>query len=151
MPAPAQVAVSRPGRRLIASRAVISRRLRATGEFPALQILHISNTAITPEDRIRGLEHADVYLVEPVEAEVLIATVHALIENQGGNIRYVKATGGSATGYSNLAFCEELAGRPEAAEGDYQRGLVTLGILMLLAAGIMLYLHQNLQQRRKSG
>jgi tetratricopeptide (TPR) repeat protein len=38
--------------------------------------------------------------------------------------RYLKATNNSATGYSNLAYCEELAGRPEWAETDYQRGIV---------------------------
>jgi tetratricopeptide (TPR) repeat protein len=37
--------------------------------------------------------------------------------------RYIKATGNSAAGYSDLAFCEELAGRPEWAETDYQRGI----------------------------
>ncbi len=37
--------------------------------------------------------------------------------------RYVKATGGSAGACSNLALCEEYAGRPEQAEADYQRGI----------------------------
>ncbi len=37
--------------------------------------------------------------------------------------RYVKATNGSAAAYSNLAFCEELAGNPGAAEADYQKGI----------------------------
>lgn len=37
--------------------------------------------------------------------------------------RYVKATNGSAAAYSNLAFCEELAGNPGAAETDYQKGI----------------------------
>lgn len=37
--------------------------------------------------------------------------------------RYVKATSGSAAAYSNLAFCEELAGNPGAAEADYQKGI----------------------------
>ncbi|HWE97444.1 MAG TPA: tetratricopeptide repeat protein [Tepidisphaeraceae bacterium] len=37
--------------------------------------------------------------------------------------RYVIATDGSATGYSNLGFCEELAGNPNAAEADYKRGI----------------------------
>lgn len=37
--------------------------------------------------------------------------------------RYVKATNNSASAYSDLAFCEELAGRPEWAETDYQRGI----------------------------
>jgi Tfp pilus assembly protein PilF len=37
--------------------------------------------------------------------------------------RYIAATENSATGYSNLAFAEELAGDPNAAEADYQRGI----------------------------
>ena len=59
----------------------VCRRLRAseTGP-PALQILQISNTAVTPVDRVRGLEQgADVYLTEPVDGSVLVATVHALL------------------------------------------------------------------------
>ena len=37
--------------------------------------------------------------------------------------RYVQSTGGSATAYSNLGFCQELAGDPDAAEEAYKRGL----------------------------
>lgn len=37
--------------------------------------------------------------------------------------RYLKATDGSADGYNNLAFCEELAGNPMAAEDDYRKGI----------------------------
>ena len=37
--------------------------------------------------------------------------------------KYVKATDDSAGAYSNLALCEELSGRPELAEADYQRGV----------------------------
>lgn len=37
--------------------------------------------------------------------------------------RYVKVTEGSAGAYSNLALCEEYAGRPEQAEADYRRGV----------------------------
>ena len=37
--------------------------------------------------------------------------------------RYIKATNDSALGYSNLAFTEELAGTPVAAEYDYKQGL----------------------------
>jgi tetratricopeptide (TPR) repeat protein len=37
--------------------------------------------------------------------------------------RYVKATDGSAAAYSNLAFCEEMAGNPKDAEADYLRGI----------------------------
>ncbi|HEX4795929.1 MAG TPA: tetratricopeptide repeat protein [Humisphaera sp.] len=37
--------------------------------------------------------------------------------------QYVKATDSSAEAYSNLAYCEELAGNPAAAEADYRRGI----------------------------
>jgi signal transduction histidine kinase len=59
----------------------VSRRIRAaeTGP-PTLPIVQISSTAVTPADRVKGLERgADVYLTEPVEPEVLVATVQALL------------------------------------------------------------------------
>jgi tetratricopeptide (TPR) repeat protein len=37
--------------------------------------------------------------------------------------KYVKATNGSATAYSNLGFCEEVAGDPAAAEAAYRKGI----------------------------
>jgi tetratricopeptide (TPR) repeat protein len=37
--------------------------------------------------------------------------------------RYITATDGSATGYSNLAYTEELAGNPVGAEADYKKGV----------------------------
>jgi tetratricopeptide (TPR) repeat protein len=37
--------------------------------------------------------------------------------------RYVKASGESADAYSNLAFCQEMAGHPEVAEGSYLQGI----------------------------
>jgi DNA-binding response OmpR family regulator len=59
----------------------VARRLRVPESAPqAPQILQISNTAVTAADRVRGLEHgADVYLTEPVESGVLVATVNALL------------------------------------------------------------------------
>ena len=59
----------------------VARRIRAAfPTLPGIQILQVSNTAITPADQVRGLQHgADVYLTEPVEPTVLIATVQALL------------------------------------------------------------------------
>jgi tetratricopeptide (TPR) repeat protein len=37
--------------------------------------------------------------------------------------RYVKATGGSAIAYCDLAYAEEWAGKPAAAVSDYQRAI----------------------------
>jgi two-component system, sensor histidine kinase len=59
----------------------VSRRLRAQNPtLPGIQILQVSNTAITPADQVRGLQQgADVYLTEPIEPTVLVATVQALL------------------------------------------------------------------------
>jgi signal transduction histidine kinase len=59
----------------------VARRLRAsTTGPPAIQILQISNTATSSADQVRGLEHgADVYLTEPVDATVIVATAQALL------------------------------------------------------------------------
>src|SRR5918996_166267 len=55
-------------------------RLKADDEFPAVQVLHVSATAITDEDKVRGLSGgADAYLVEPGNPEVMVATVRALL------------------------------------------------------------------------
>ncbi len=37
--------------------------------------------------------------------------------------RYIEATGGIASGYSNLGFCYEMAGNIDAAEEAYKKGL----------------------------
>lgn len=37
--------------------------------------------------------------------------------------RYIATSNGSATAYSNLGFCQELAGNPAAAEAAYLKGI----------------------------
>lgn len=37
--------------------------------------------------------------------------------------QYIKLTGGSATAYSNLGFCQEVAGNTAAAEAAYKAGI----------------------------
>jgi signal transduction histidine kinase len=55
-------------------------RLKADDELPAVQVLHVSATAVTDEDKVRGLSGgADAYLVEPGNPEVMVATVRALL------------------------------------------------------------------------
>ena len=55
----------------------VCRRIKARGPTPA-QVVQVSSTAITTEDRAAGLHHgADAYLIEPVPPEVLVATVRA--------------------------------------------------------------------------
>ncbi|HEY1976405.1 MAG TPA: SpoIIE family protein phosphatase [Candidatus Baltobacteraceae bacterium] len=58
---------------------VVCERVKA-GTDNALPVLHVSATAITPSDRSEGLRRgADAYLVEPVDREVLLASVAALL------------------------------------------------------------------------
>jgi signal transduction histidine kinase len=59
----------------------VTRRVRTDyPAVPAIQILQISSTAVTPSDRVKGLEQgADVYLTEPADSDVLVATVHAML------------------------------------------------------------------------
>jgi signal transduction histidine kinase len=71
----------------------VTRRLRAAQrEPPSLQILQISSTAIENSDRIRGLEQgADVYLTEPTDSQILIATVRALLRVRRAEVALASA------------------------------------------------------------
>jgi two-component system, sensor histidine kinase len=47
---------------------------------PAIQILHVSSTAVEESDRAKGLNYgADAYLPEPIDSGVLVATANALM------------------------------------------------------------------------
>ncbi|HVT88721.1 MAG TPA: tetratricopeptide repeat protein [Tepidisphaeraceae bacterium] len=54
---------------------------------------------------------------------VLYAQLHQYDDAVNAWKQYVKATDSSATAYSNLAYCYELAGRPADAEGAYKLGI----------------------------
>src|SRR5262249_8913929 len=68
-------------------------RLRSTaGAALAPQIVQISGTAISRADRVRGVEQgADVYLREPIDGEVLVATIHALTRARRAEIALAAA------------------------------------------------------------
>jgi signal transduction histidine kinase len=58
----------------------VCRRLRNNPETAALTIVHISASSIMGKHQARGLDSgADGYIVEPVEPEVLVATLNAFI------------------------------------------------------------------------
>jgi signal transduction histidine kinase/BarA-like signal transduction histidine kinase len=58
----------------------ICRRLKDSENTPAIQVLQVSQTAVTDADRALGLDlGADMYLIEPVGAQVLLASVRALV------------------------------------------------------------------------
>ena len=56
------------------------RRLKAEPATARIPVLHITASYMTPADMARGLESgAENYLVEPVEPEVLIATINSVL------------------------------------------------------------------------
>jgi signal transduction histidine kinase len=58
----------------------VCRRIKAEYPSPMIQVLQVSQTAVTEDDRARGLDQgADMYLIEPFGPTVLLATVRALL------------------------------------------------------------------------
>jgi signal transduction histidine kinase/BarA-like signal transduction histidine kinase len=58
----------------------VCRWLKEDAGPPSIQVLHVSQTAVTDADRARGLDGgADMYLTEPFGSAVLLATVRALL------------------------------------------------------------------------
>jgi signal transduction histidine kinase len=62
----------------------IARRIKADPATAAIPILHLSASATDEASRALGLNSgADAYLAEPVEPELLLATVRALLRRRG--------------------------------------------------------------------
>ena len=58
----------------------VCRQLKREFNIPGIQVLQVSQTAITEQDRAHGLDQgADMYLIEPFGSAVLLATVRALL------------------------------------------------------------------------
>ena len=58
----------------------VCERIKQDAATASLPVLHVSATAITPQDRASGLSRgADAYLTEPVDPAVLVATVNAAL------------------------------------------------------------------------
>jgi signal transduction histidine kinase/DNA-binding response OmpR family regulator len=57
----------------------VCRRIKGNPDIASTMVVQISATFIERRDKVHGLEHgADVYLVEPVQPDELIATIRAL-------------------------------------------------------------------------
>jgi signal transduction histidine kinase len=58
----------------------VCQQLKSEFHTPGIQVLQVSQTAVTEQDRAHGLDvGADMYLIEPFGAPVLLATVRALL------------------------------------------------------------------------
>lgn len=61
----------------------VCRQLKAKHRQVPVQVVHVSATAVSDRDRIAGLDGgADAYLTEPLNPEVLVATLTALERNR---------------------------------------------------------------------
>ena len=66
----------------------VCRRIKTEFGSPTIQVLQVSQTAISDVDRVRGLDQgADMYLIEPLGAPVLLATVRALLRIRSAEMR----------------------------------------------------------------
>ncbi|XVU30349.1 SpoIIE family protein phosphatase [Actinoplanes sp. CA-054009] len=58
----------------------VCERIKTDAEYGTLPVIHVSAHAVDVVDRTQGLNRgADAYLVEPIEPDELIATVHAVL------------------------------------------------------------------------
>jgi signal transduction histidine kinase len=58
----------------------VCRRIKTNPLTASTPVLHLSASAITSADHVGGLDNgADTYLIEPVDADVLLATIRALL------------------------------------------------------------------------
>jgi len=72
----------------------VCRRIRLDPQLRSTPVLHISASAVESIDRTRGLDNgADVYLIEPVDSEVLLATVRAMLRMRAAEAALEKANG----------------------------------------------------------
>src|SRR5580700_7334910 len=70
----------------------VCRLVRADPESSSIPILQISASAITTTDRVDGLDNgADAYLIEPVDSDVLVATVRALLRMRKAEVELAAA------------------------------------------------------------
>jgi PAS domain S-box-containing protein len=57
----------------------VCQRIKADPETALIQVVHLTASSTAAAEQVRGLEHgADGYLVEPLDPEVLVATVRSL-------------------------------------------------------------------------
>jgi Flp pilus assembly protein TadD len=98
--------------------------IRAQTHFAAGQLAESQGdltTAIDQYQRALSLDpkHADAMF----RLGCVLTTTHDFPKAIDTWNRYVTLTQGSATAYNNLAFCQELAGDPIAAESAYRKGI----------------------------
>jgi len=108
----------------------VCRKIKGHPHAAAIPVLHISATAVEEQDLITGLQAADAYITEPVQPEMLLAFVGALLRGSELLRQWVAVFDALADGVAllnaegyilrcNSAFCRllgkrvgEVLGRP---------------------------------------
>ena len=100
----------------------------------AVPVLHLSATAVQSTDRTEGLRRgADVFLVEPVERDELLASVHALLRYSAARRRAVR-TAGRLRRLNEATLDLNAAGRIEPLLAAVVRGAAAVFQTQAIAA-----------------
>ncbi|HTX36590.1 MAG TPA: response regulator [Bryobacteraceae bacterium] len=100
----------------------VCRRIKRQPQAAGIPVLHISATAVEDKDLITGLQAADAYVIEPVQPEMLLAFVRALLRGSELLRQWVAVFDALADGVAllssegavlrcNSAFCRLLGKR----------------------------------------
>ncbi|WP_061297409.1 SpoIIE family protein phosphatase [Herbidospora cretacea] len=88
----------------------VCERIKADPVSASLPVIHLTASAVGVGDRTQGLERgADAYLIEPVEPEVLLATVHATLRYARAR-RRAERLAGRLAGLSDTTLAINMAG-----------------------------------------
>jgi signal transduction histidine kinase len=106
----------------------VCRLIKTDKDLSTTPVLQISAAAISPQDRAGGLDNgADAYLVEPVDAVVLVATVRALLRMRKAEFDLEKANGALQAANAMLTRSnEDLQRFSYAASHDLREPLRTI-------------------------
>ena len=106
----------------------VCRRIKSDADLSSILVLQVSASAITSQDRIGALDNgADAYLIEPVDSDVLLATVRALLRVREAEEKLAKAN--KALQETNALLIrrnEDLQRFAYAASHDLQEPLRTI-------------------------
>jgi len=106
----------------------VCRRIKSDADLSSILVLQVSASAITSEDRVGALDNgADAYLIEPVDSDVLLATVRALLRVREAEEKLAKAN--KALQETNALLIrrnEDLQRFAYAASHDLQEPLRTI-------------------------